>query len=227
MNKTKILIVDDHPIFRKGLVHLINDEEDMTVSGEAEDVFSAIQEIKKEKTDMVIADITLKDTSGLELIKYLADHFPKIPVLILSMHDEAIYAERVLKAGAKGYIMKQEMTENVAEAIRYVLSGKIFLSTRMNEKLLSTLFSKKKNTDEGSVSDPYALLSDRELEIFCLIGRGFKRKQISEKLNLNVNTVGTYRERIKEKLNFGTSSEMTAMAIRWAQDIKAGERQGC
>lgn len=227
MNKTKILIVDDHPIFRKGLVHLINDEEDMTVSGEAEDVFSAIQEIKKGKADMVVADITLKDTSGLELIKYVADHFPKIPVLILSMHDETIYAERALKAGARGYVMKQEMTENVAEAIRHVLSGRIFLSARMNEKLLSILFSKNRNTDDGSVSDPYAILSDRELEIFSLIGRGFKRKQISEKLNLNVNTVGTYRERIKEKLNFETSSEMTATAIRWVQDIKAGEKSGC
>jgi DNA-binding NarL/FixJ family response regulator len=220
MNKTKIFIVDDHPIFRKGLAHLINDEDDMTVSGEAEDVFGAIQEIKKNLSDMVIADITLKDTSGLELIKYITDHFPKIPVLVLSMHDETVYAERALKAGARGYIMKQEMTENVAEAIRHVLSGRIYLSERMNEKLLNVLFGKTRNSEPSDVSNPCSMLSDRELEIFSLVGKGFKRKQIAEKLNLNVNTVGTYRERIKEKLNFQTSAEMTAMAIRWIQDME-------
>lgn len=225
MNKTRILIVDDHPIFRKGLVHLINDEEDMTVSGEAEDVFGAIQELRKNRTDMVIADITLKDTSGLELIKYIIDHFPRLPVLVLSMHDENVYAERALKAGARGYIMKQEMTENVAEAIRYVLSGRIYLSEKMNEKLLNVLFGKSRNSEPSEVSNPYSVLSDRELEIFCLVGKGYKRKQIAEKLNLNVNTVGTYRERIKEKLNFQTSTEMTAMAILWVQDIQNGESQ--
>lgn len=221
-NKTKILIVDDHPIFRKGLIHLINDEEDMYVSGEAEDVFSAVQEMKKNKPDMVIVDITLKDTSGIELIKYIKDHYPEIPVLVISMHEETLYAERAIKAGALGYIMKQEMTENVACAIRQVMKGHLYLSERMNEKILATVFNKPKEKDsvaEG-ILDPSVFLSDRELEIFALIGKGLKRKQIAEKLNLNVNTIGTYRERIKEKLNLETSAEMTALAIQWVQGLK-------
>lgn len=220
-NKMKILLVDDHPVFRKGLIHLINDEEDMYVCGESEDVFSAIQEIKKTRPDMVIVDITLKDTSGLELIKYITEHYKKLPILVISMHEETLYAERAIKAGALGYIMKQEMTFNIGHAIRQVMSGNIYLSEKMNNKMLASMFTKKKSkkTEDDDIQDPSTFLTDRELEIFTLIGKGFKRKQISEKLNLNVNTVGTYREKIKEKLNLETSSEMTALAIQWVQGM--------
>lgn len=221
-HKTKILLVDDHPIFRKGLIHLINDEEDMYVCGESEDVFSAVQEIKKNKPDMIIVDITLKDTSGLELIKYISEHYRKLPILVISMHEETLYAERAIKAGALGYIMKQEMADNVGHAIRQVMSGNIYLSEKMNNKMLASVFTKKKTkkSEDSDIQDPSTFLTDRELEIFTLIGKGFKRKQISEKLNLNVNTVGTYREKIKEKLNLETSSEMTALAIQWVQGMK-------
>ena len=216
MKKTQILIVDDHPIFRKGLIHLINEEEDMEVVAEAEDVFSATQVIKNVLPDMVIVDITLKNTSGLELIKYINEHYKDLPVLVLSMHDENIYAERALKAGAKGYIMKHEMAGQVAEAIRHVLTGKLYISEKMNEKMLANIFSRPKDQEDLD-RDPATILSDRELEIFQLIGKGFKRKYISEALNLNVNTIGTYRERIKEKLGFSSSGELITQAILWVK----------
>jgi DNA-binding NarL/FixJ family response regulator len=139
MRKTQIFIVDDHPIFRKGLVQLVNEEEDMEVCGEAEDVFTATKKIRQATPDLVIADITLKDTSGLELVKFINDNNLNIPVLVLSMHDEKIFAERALKSGAKGYIMKQEMSGNVTSAIRHVLAGKIYVSAEINDRILSSM----------------------------------------------------------------------------------------
>ncbi len=215
-SKKKILIVDDHPIFRKGLAQLISDEKDMTVCGEAEDVFSATRLISSRAPDMIIADITLKDTSGLELLKYLNDHNEEIPVLVLSMHDENIYAERALRSGARGYVMKQEMTGNVVNAIRQLLGGGIYVSRNINEKLLNRICS---GTSEIS-GMPVDLLSDRELEIFLLLGQGLTRKEIAEKLNLNVNTIGTYRERIKEKLGIRSSAELVTRAILWCRNEK-------
>ena len=218
MKKLRIFIVDDHPIFRKGLIQLINEEADMEVCGEAEDVFSATHKVRQLKPDLVIADITLKDTSGLELIKFIQDNNLNIPSLVLSMHDEKVYAERALVTGARGYIMKQEMSGQVTSAIRQIISGKIYISESMNDRLLSNFLAKggesgKKNIDD----DPASMLTGRELEIFRLIGKGYTRKDISESLNLNVNTIGTYRERIKEKMNISSSNELLSYAIKWVQ----------
>lgn len=224
MKKSRILIVDDHPIFRKGLGQLINEEQDMEVCGEAEDFFSAVQKIKNLKPDLAIVDITLKDTSGLELIKYIMDNGINIPTLVLSMHDEKIFAERALKSGAKGYIMKQEMSDNVTVAIRQLLAGKIYISEAMNERMLNNFLGR--GVDPGTknnVSDPAKILTGRELEIFRLMGRGYKRNEIGRALNLNVNTIGTYRERIKEKLDLNSSVDLLAQAIMWVRNTEERE----
>jgi DNA-binding NarL/FixJ family response regulator len=224
MKKSRILIVDDHPIFRKGLGQLINEEPDMEVCGEAEDFFSAIQKIRNLKPDLAIVDITLRDTSGLELIKYITDNEINIPALVLSMHDEKIFAERALKSGAKGYIMKQEMSDNVTVAIRQLIAGKIYISEAMNERMLNNFLGR--GGDQGtknSVSDPAKILTGRELEIFRLMGRGYKRNEIGKALNLNVNTIGTYRERIKEKLDLNSSVDLLAQAIMWVRNTEERE----
>lgn len=224
MKRSQILIVDDHPIFRKGLLQLINEETDMEVCGEAEDVFTATKKIRQLNPDLVIADITLKDTSGLELIKFINDNNLNIPVLVLSMHDEKIFAERALKTGARGYIMKQEMSGSVTAAIRHVLAGKIYVSDAVNDRILSALTGRGGKADPIEIEkDPSAVLTDRELEIFRMMGKGYRRNEISKALNLNVNTVGTYRERIKEKLNLSSSNELMARAILWVRKIEEEE----
>ena len=224
MKKSRILIVDDHPIFRKGLGQLINEEKDMEVCGEAEDFFSAIQKIRNLKPDLAIVDITLKDTSGLELIKYITDNEIYIPALVLSMHDEKIFAERALKSGAKGYIMKQEMSDNVTVAIRQLLAGKIYISEAMNERMLNNFLGRGGDSGtKNSVADPAKILTGRELEIFRLMGRGYKRNEIGKALNLNVNTIGTYRERIKEKLDLNSSVDLLAQAIMWVRNTEERE----
>ncbi|MBP7736818.1 MAG: response regulator transcription factor [Spirochaetes bacterium] len=215
--QSKILIVDDHPIFRKGLAQLINEEKDMAVCGEAETVFDAQKQIGKLAPDIVIVDMTLKDMSGLELIRYVRERYPDLPVLVLSMHDESLYAERVLRAGARGYIMKQEMTDRVITGIRQVLAGKIFVSEAMAESLIGKATSKKTPAPMSPVDG----LSDRELEIFTMIGRGVSRGEMAEKLNLSVKTVGTYREKIKEKLNLKNSAELVKCAVEWVKETGA------
>jgi DNA-binding NarL/FixJ family response regulator len=218
MKKLRIFIVDDHPIFRKGLIQLINEESDMEVCGEAEDVFSATHKVRQLKPDLVIADITLKDTSGLELIKFIQDNNLNIPSLVLSMHDEKVYAERALVTGARGYIMKQEMSGQVTSAIRQIIAGKIYISESMNDRLLSNFLAKGGESGKKNINDdPASMLTGRELEIFRLIGKGYTRKDIAESLNLNVNTIGTYRERIKEKMNISSSNELLSYAIKWVQ----------
>ena len=224
MKKLQIFIVDDHPIFRKGLMQLINEERDMEVCGEAEDVFSAAKKIRQSGPDLVITDITLKDTSGLELIKFINDNSLNIPVLVLSMHDEKIFAERALKAGAKGYIMKQEMSGNVTAAVRHVLAGKIYVSEAINDRILSSITGRRSDSSTTAIDrDPSALLTDREFEIFRMMGKGYRRNEIAKALNLNVNTIGTYRERIKEKLNLSSSSELMTQAILWIRKIEESD----
>lgn len=207
--KSKIFIVDDHPIFRKGLKQLINEESDMIVCGEAEDVNTAKKEIALSDPDMVVIDLTLKDKSGLELLSDIHSKY-SIPTLVVSMHDENLYAERVLKAGSSGYIMKQEMTSSVITAIRHVLSGKIYASETIINKLLEKL------TDKADAkTDAVESLSDRELEVFQLIGKGYSRKEISELLIVSTKTIGTYRENIKRKLNLKNSPELMKYAVEW------------
>ncbi len=209
------MIVDDHPIFRKGLAQLINEEDDMAVCAEAETVFDAQKMIAKTRPDMLIVDISLKDASGLELVKYMRERNVKIPVLVLSMHEESEYAERAMKAGAQGFIMKQEMTNNVISAIRRVLSGKNYLS----ENMLDSILERIGDADRKVPEDPVRTLSNRELEVFGMIGRGIKNGEIASRLNVSVKTVGTYRENIKKKLNARNSGQLMKMAIEWNKKI--------
>ena len=209
--KANILIVDDHPIVRQGLRELVNHENDLIVCGQAEDANQAMKAVKELKPDIVIVDISLKETSGMELIKDLNVQYPKLPVLALSMHDESLYAERVLRAGAKGYIMKAEATEKVIMAIRKILSGEIYISDKMASKMMRKLVGSSSEIN----ASPVELLSDRELEVFQLIGKGFGTRQIAERLYLSIKTIETYRAHIKEKLNLADSATLLRYAIQW------------
>jgi len=211
--RARIMIVDDHPIFRKGLAQLVNEELDMEVCGEAEDVPEAKKLLAKLGPDMVIVDLSLKGASGLELIKYIHELLPASPILVLSMHDEAVYAERALKSGARGYIMKQEMTGKVVTAVRQVLGGKMFFSDAIIENILGRVAV----NEEKVPKDPVSTLSDRELEVFTLIGRGMGRQEMARVLNVSIKTIGSYREKIKEKLNIKTSPELARRAVEWVQ----------
>lgn len=210
-NKTRILIVDDHPIVRQGLTELINQEKDLMVCEQAEDAAEAMGIIKKLKPDMAIVDISLKETSGMELIKDIKVHYPNLVVLALSMHDESLYAERALRAGAKGYVMKVEATEKVVTAIRKILSGQIYVSDRMSAKMVRKLVEGGPDAGESTIER----LSDRELEVFHLIGQGYGTRQIAERLHLSIKTIETYREHIKEKLNLADANELLQYAIQW------------
>lgn len=208
--KHGIVIVDDHPVVRQGLAQLVNQEEDLEVCGQAEDAHQAMQAIKELGPEMVVVDISLKGTSGMDLIKDIKVQYPDLPVLTLSMHDEAVYAERALRAGARGYIMKHEATERVVTAIRRVLSGDVYVSDRMAAKMVSKLA----RGTTGS-SSPLDCLSDRELEVFRLIGEGHGTRRVAEKLHLSVKTIETYRAHIKEKLGLRDANELFRSAIEW------------
>jgi DNA-binding NarL/FixJ family response regulator len=210
-DKTKVLIVDDHPIIRQGLSELINNEPDLIVCGHAEDAPEALGKIKESEPDMVIVDISLKETSGMELTKDIKAQYPSLPILALSMHDEALYAERMLRAGAKGYIMKAEATENVVTAIRKILSGQIYVSDKMAAKMVRKLVGGGPDVGASAIER----LSDRELEVFHSIGQGHSTRQIAERLHLSIKTIETYREHIKEKLNLADASELLQYAIQW------------
>jgi DNA-binding NarL/FixJ family response regulator len=209
--KVNIFIVDDHPIVRQGLTELINHEKDLMVCGQAEDANQAMKSIRKLNPDIIIVDISLKGTSGMELIKDLNTQYPNLPVLVLSMHDESLYAERALRAGAKGYIMKAEAAEKVIMAVRKILGGEIYISDKMASKMVRKLVA---GSSEINAS-PVELLSDRELEVFQLIGKGFGTRQIAERLYLSVKTIETYRAHIKEKLNLADSAALLQYAIQW------------
>jgi DNA-binding NarL/FixJ family response regulator len=209
--KRTVLIVDDHPIVRQGLAQLIDQEKDLQVCGQAEDAHEAMQAIRTLKPDMVIVDISLKDTSGMELIKDLKVQYPDLPVLTLSMHDEAVYGERALRAGARGYIMKQEATEKVVSAIRRVLAGEVYVSDDMAAKMVSKLVG----GGGRKTGSPVECLSDRELEVFRLIGEGYSTREMAEKLHLSIKTIETYRAHIKDKLGLEDANELLRWAIQW------------
>jgi len=209
--KRTVLIVDDDPSVRQGLAMLINQEQDLVVCGQAEDAHEAMRAVRESEPDMVIVDISLKETSGVELIKDLQVQHPDLPILTLSMHDEAVYGERALRAGARGYIMKQEATEKVVTAIRRVLEGEIYVSDGMAAKMVSKLVvGAGKRT--GS---PVERLSDRELEVFRMLGEGYNTREMAEKLHLSVKTIETYRAHIKDKLALQDASELLRSAIQW------------
>jgi len=216
--ESKILIVDDHPIVRRGLAELINREENLMVCGQAEDAYDAMEAIKTLKPDLVIVDISLKEKSGIEVIKDIKSRYPTLTVLILSMHDESLYAERALRAGAKGYIMKQEATEKVITAIRKVLSGQVYVSNRMAARMVGKFVGGGPDVGASEIDR----LSDRELEVFCLIGQGHGTREIAEKLHLSVKTIETYRAHIKEKLNLTSAAELLRYAIRWVSSENKG-----
>jgi len=209
-----ILIVDDHPIFRHGLAQLINQEHDLEVCGEAEDYHSALTCVERLAPDLVIVDITLKNMSGIDLIKDLHRYYRTLPMLVISMHEESLYAERSLRAGARGYIMKQEASESLIDAIRQVLQGRIYASRDVTDRLLTRFVEGQHSTLES----PVHALTDRELEVFRLIGEGLGLSEIADRLNLSAKTIGTYRERIKDKLGIKNATELLRYAMKWVEE---------
>ena len=214
--KKRIMVVDDHPIVREGLTLLINREADLVVCGEAEEAMGAIHVLSSSRPDLLIVDISLSGPDGIDLLKNVRTTHPTLPVLILSMHDESVYAERALRAGANGYIMKQEATENVLVAVRRILNGEIYVSARIANQMLRHYITGTGTLRDSSIAD----LSDRELEVFRLIGEGYGTRQIAEKLRLSVKTVESYQAHIKEKLSLRSSRELMQRAIQWNMNEK-------
>ncbi len=214
--KKKLFLVDDHPIVRQGLAQLINGEPDLTVIGQGEDAYQSLRDIRQAKPDLVLVDVSLKDSDGIELLKELKAQSPDQAVLVVSMHDESLYAERALRAGAGGYVMKQESPQKLLAAIRAVLGGHVYVSDKMGATLLQRMVGNKKR--EGGL--PMDRLTDRELEIFRMIGAGLSIKEIADKLFLSVKTVEAHREHIKEKLDIKSSAELLRFAIRNTPDAK-------
>jgi DNA-binding NarL/FixJ family response regulator len=210
--KSKVLVVDDHPIVRQGLTLMINRESDLTVCGEAEDAQTAMQSVTATRPDILVVDISLNGPDGLDLLKNIRTRYPDLPVLILSMHDESIYAERALRAGAQGYIMKPEATEKVLVALRRILSREIYVSERIANRMLQRYIGSPSAGRPSSIAD----LTDRELEVFRLIGEGHSTRQIAEDLHISVKTVESYQSHIKEKLSLRSARELVQHAIQWS-----------
>ena len=209
--KRRVFIVDDHPLVREGLTNLINSQSDLMVCGEAKDSSEAIDAITKEPPDVAIIDISLTNESGLELIKNLVKQFPQVAVVVLSMHDETLYAERALRAGARGYVMKHETSKSVLASIRRVIGGDIYVSERIVNRMALRLTSGRRRAG----SSPVERLSDRELEIFRLLGQGRTPSEIARDLNLSLKTVQAYCARAKEKFGVTSLTELLRAAIRW------------
>jgi DNA-binding NarL/FixJ family response regulator len=212
--KAKVLLVEDHAMFRERLAQLINQDHAMTVCGETDNIQDAMEIAQRENPDIAIVDLTLKGSSGLELIKNLKALQINLPVLALSMHEESLYAERVLAAGGRGYITKNENTDTLLHAIRWVLHGKVYLSQKMTENLLG------KFTGSEVTEPAINRLADRELEVFQLIGTGRTTREIAEALNLGVTTIETYRMRIKEKLGLRNTAELQHRASVWMREVR-------
>jgi DNA-binding NarL/FixJ family response regulator len=211
LRKSRIFLIDDHPLVREGLINLINSQRDLVVCGEAEDSAGAMTGIAKTRPEVALVDISLKNESGLELVKNLESQFPLVALIVLSMHDEALYAERALRAGARGYVMKRESSKSVLASIRRVLEGGVYVSERVVNSMARRLSSSSKKTE----SSPVERLSDRELEIFRLLGQGRTTAQIAEDLHLSLKTVQAYCARAKEKFGVGSLGELLRAAIRW------------
>jgi DNA-binding NarL/FixJ family response regulator len=211
--KSKILLVDDHPLVREWLANLINEQRDLHVCGEASNAPQAFEMIGVEKPDIVIVDISLEDGSGIELIKSVKTNHPGVAMIVLSMHDESLYAERALRAGARGYIMKREATKKILHAIRSVLEGKLYTSDKISDAMAEK-FVEGRRVAPGS---PAEQLSDRELEIFQLLGHGRNTRQIADHLHIGFKTVQTYCARIKEKLELDNATQLLHEAIRWSE----------
>jgi DNA-binding NarL/FixJ family response regulator len=209
--KRRVFLVDDHPLVREGLTNLINEQSDLAICGEAEDCAGAMTGIAKTRPDVALVDISLKNESGLELVKNLESQFPLVALIVLSMHDEALYAERALRAGARGYVMKRESTKSVLASIRRVLEGGVYVSERVVNSMARRFSSSPKQAE----ASPVERLSDRELEIFRLLGQGRTTAQIAEDLHLSLKTVQAYCARAKEKFGVSSLGELLRAAIRW------------
>ncbi len=215
--KSRVFLVDDHPIVRQGLALLINREADLVVCGQADGAPSALREIPNALPDLIVLDISLDGPDGLEMLKAIRVKDPILPVLVLSMHDESSYAERSLRAGANGYIMKQEATEKVLVAIRRILQGKVYLSERLTSRMLEQFV----HGSHSSKADPLGTLSDRELEVYRMIGAGRGTRQIADELHVSVKTVESYQAHIKEKLRLRNARELLQHAIEGSLNEKS------
>jgi len=209
----RVVIVDDHPVVRQGLSLLMEHENDMAFVGEAECTADALKVLEETRPDVAVVDISLRDSSGIELVKDIRIRWPEMLVLVLSMHDESFYAERVLRAGARGYVTKDEAGEKVITAIRRILTGEVYLSERMSSKMLCKLVDNRQGIGGVSVE----CLSDRELQVFEMIGQGHGTRNIADTLHLSPKTIESHRERIKKKLKFANASELLQHAIHWVQ----------
>lgn len=211
-NVTRIIIVDDHPIVANGIQQLIDREPDLKVVKSVQDAEAAVRAIESDSPDLIIVDISLKGTTnGIDLIKGLKKRFPKIMTLVLSMHDENLYAERAIKAGAKGYIMKNDLTDNIVKAIRTILSDRLYLSDEITSKLLNNIANENVTDDESIIKT----LSDREFEVFEYIAAGLKSSDIAKVMNISVKTVEAHKLNIKTRLNLRSGTDLTKYAIEW------------
>lgn len=210
---TKILIVDDHPILRMGMRELLNQEEGFEVCAVAENISSARKAIVDHSPDLAIIDISLGGDNGLDLVKEMSEKHRGVAVLVLSMHDESVWAERAIRAGARGYIMKKEAAESIVMAVKNIMAGKVHVSEAIMAQLLDKFHLKPDHQKVSSEEN----LTDRELEVFRLIGAGLSTRQIAERMNLGVKTIGTYRDRIKQKLHIKSAAELTRRAVLWTE----------
>lgn len=211
--KARILIVDDHPVVRWGISQMVNQEADLHICCEAGNMDEALRARAACRHDLAIVDISLEGVSGISLVKSFKAVDPKLPILIMSMHDETIYVERALRAGARGYIMKHEAPDKILKAIRQTLAGDIYVSDKMRSKLLEQMF----DDGSGAIDSPVAKLSDTELEVMRLIGRGLSTREISALMNRSIKTIETHRSNIKEKLQLKTSLELVRFSARWTE----------
>ena len=211
----KVFIVDDHAVVRQGISKLINLEKDLYVCGDAEDIETAMQDIEDCRPDIVLVDLILESGSGIRLIEFLQNYHKNLPVLVLSMHDEFVYAERCLKAGARGYIMKKVSSEEIISAIRKILKGEIYLSDKLRNKFVNRFIHGVLERE----AFPVDILSNRELEIYQLLGKGLNKREISENLNLSVKTVETHKENIKAKLKFRNGNDLLINAVRFVNNV--------
>ena len=211
--KSRVIIVDDHPIFRMGMAELLNQEKDFVVCGLAEDIAGARQVIQADSPDLAIIDITLAGDNGLDLVKELTGQKTSPLILVLSMHDEQVWAERAIRAGARGYIMKKEASDNVISALRNIRAGKIHVSASIMDRLLDRL----QMQPDGPATPTVDMLTDRELQVFRLIGAGLSTREIAEQMKLGIKTIGTYRDRIKQKLGLKSAAELIRRAVLWTE----------
>ncbi|MEX0685559.1 MAG: response regulator transcription factor [Balneolales bacterium] len=206
-----VIVVDDHPLMRKGIALTISSEMDIEVVAQASSAEEALDMLKTLKPDIAVVDISLPGMNGIDLIKHLQTFRPEIKILVVSRHDEELYAERAIRAGAKGYLMKLEAGDVIVKALRRIASGGIFISEEVNHRLLMNMATGK----SANRQSPLEILSDRELEVFGLIGKGKSTREIADKLFVSIKTVETYRSRIKEKLNMSSASELMQQAVQW------------